>query len=190
MTTSLTLMRCHGCWHPKPAARAQKRTVGPLGIFPPKVMQHPRRHPSLCTLLAALASGDGIVKAFPLGTPTYPHGDSTLGLFQPGSLPRMGVRDRKLPAASQSHPAGKVAAHGGTSWGRGGHGDRVSGCTPSAPQSDGGAPGAAQPRCCRHHTHRRPRTGTLLARSRSRAPQAQKAPLREGKVLPVFGRTD
>lgn len=116
MTTSLTLMRCHGCWHPKPAARVQKRTVGPLGIFPPKVMQHPRRHPSLCTLLAALASGGGIVKAFPLGTPTYPHAGTALWdcFSRAWEPPKDGSPGPKTPSSLAEPPSregGSTRAH-------------------------------------------------------------------------------
>lgn len=81
MTTSLTLVRPHGYR----VARAQKNTVGPLGMFPPKAMQYPRCDPSPRTLLLAVASG-GSRKATSPGDPHLsPSGDSTLGLFQQSS---------------------------------------------------------------------------------------------------------
>lgn len=153
-------------------------------MFPPKTMQHPRRHPSPCTFLPAVASGGGGGRSslirLPWRSPLIPKRGQHFGIVsaEPGSLPRLGARDRKLSAASQSRPDGKVAAHGDTSWGKGGHGDRVGGRTPSVPRSDA-APGAASPRRCRHHTHPRPRTGTLHPRYRSHgAPAGPGAPSR------------
>lgn len=68
----------------KPAATAQKHTVGPPGMFPPKTMQHPRRHLSSYTfLLHWQVGGEKCRKAASLGDPHLsPSEDSTLGLFQ------------------------------------------------------------------------------------------------------------
>lgn len=174
-----------GCSHPKPCS------------IP--AVTHPRRHHARFSLQWRVGGSES---RSPWRPPLIPRRGQHFGLVpaQPGSLPRLGARDRKLPAASQSRPAGKAAAHGDTSWGRGGHGARVGGCyPPSAPRSDA-APGAASPRRCPTAPTRVPARGNLRPRSRrrgapagpgapSRAPHAQNTLPREGKALPVSGRT-